>query len=79
MLSDEWTIIEQLVEILKPFQHATETMSGEKYPTASTIKLLLYKLVKKTLAIGNSDSTTLIAVKKAIKSDLQGHYQSAAV
>ena len=77
--SDEWTITEKLVEILKPFQHATEAMSGEKYPTVSTIKPLLYKLVKKTLAIGDSDSNTVIAVKKAIKSDLQGRYQSAAV
>lgn len=71
--------IEQLVEILKPFQHATEAMSGEKYPTVSTINPLLYKLVEKTLAIGDSGSTTLIVVKKAIKSDLQGRYQSAAV
>ena len=70
--SDEWTIIES-------FQHATEAMSGEKYPTVSTIKPLLYKLVEKTLAIGDIDSNTLIAVKKAIKSDLQGCYQSAAV
>lgn len=78
-LMPESNEIEQLVEILKPFQHATEAMSGEKYPTVSTINPLLYKLVEKTLAIGDSGSTTLVVVKKAIKSDLQGRYQSAAV
>ena len=36
--NEEWTIIEQLVEILKPFQHATEVMSGEKYQIITNIK-----------------------------------------
>ena len=38
----EWAIIEQLVDVLKPFHQATETMSAEKYPTVSSIKPLLY-------------------------------------
>ena len=56
-----------------------ESDEWTKYPTVNPIKPLLYKLVEKTLAIGDSDSTTVIAVKKAIKSNLQGRYQSAAV
>ena len=56
-----------------------ESDEWTKYPTVSPFKPLLYKLVEKTLAIGDSDSTTVIAVKKAIKSNLQGRYQSAAV
>ena len=47
--SADWTLIEQLLEILKPFQIATEVMSGDKYPTVSTVKPLLYKLCEKTL------------------------------
>ena len=31
--SAEWILIEQLVDILKPFQQATEAMSGVKYPS----------------------------------------------
>ena len=29
--SSEWTLIEQLVDILKPFQHVIVAMSGVKY------------------------------------------------
>ena len=29
----EWKIIDQLLEVLTPFNVATKTMSGEKYPT----------------------------------------------
>ena len=53
---EEWSIIEVLVDILKPFQQATEAMGAVKYPTLSTVKPLLYKLVKRTLAVKESDS-----------------------
>ena len=29
--SDDWMVVEILVDILKPFQHATEVMSAVKY------------------------------------------------
>ena len=74
--SAEWTVIEELAEILEPFQQATEAMSGVKYPTVSTIKPLLYKLLEKTLKASETDSTT---VKEAIKGDLQGRFQSPAI
>ena len=74
---DEWVIIELLVDILKPFQHATEVMSAVKYPTVSTVKPLLYKLLEKSLKIADSDAAVAREVKKAIRSDLQERYQSA--
>lgn len=77
--SGEWTLIEQLVEILKPFQVATEVMSGEKYPTVSTVKPLLYKLTEKTLALNDGDSSTIKAVKQAIKKDLESRYTKSAI
>ena len=73
--SSEWILIEQLVDILKPFQHATEAMSGVKYPTVSTVKPLLYKLLEKSLKVTDSDSKTVKDVKMAIKCDLQERYQ----
>ena len=30
---EEWNIIDGLINVLKPFQKATEAMSGEKYST----------------------------------------------
>ena len=76
---NDWIVIELLVDILKPFQHATEVMSAVKYPTVSMVKPLLYKLVEKTLRADDSDASTAREVKKAIRNDLQERYQSAAV
>ncbi|KDR20402.1 Zinc finger BED domain-containing protein 1 [Zootermopsis nevadensis] len=38
--SEDWKIIRELIQVLKPFQSLTKTMSGEKYATASLINLL---------------------------------------
>ena len=76
---NDWIVIELLVDVLKPFQHATEVMSAVKYTTVSMVKPLLYKLVEKTLRADDSDASTAREVKKAIRNDLQERYQSAAV
>ena len=68
---NDWIVIELLIDILKPFQHATEVMSAVKYPTVSMAKPLLYKLVEKTLRADDSDASTAREVKKAIRNDLQ--------
>ena len=54
--AEKWSIIEALVDILKLFQQATEAMGAVEYPTLSTVKSLLYKLVNRTLAVKESDS-----------------------
>ena len=77
--SDDWMVIEILVDILKPFQHAKEVMSAVKYPTVSTVKPLLHKLLEQTLKVSENDGTTEKEVKQTIRSDLQGRYQNAAV
>ena len=74
---EEWTIIEQLVEILTPFQQATEAMGAEKYPTLSMVKPLLYKLSEVTLKVNDSDTATVKQVKAAIKNDLAERYRTA--
>ena len=50
---EEWNTIEGLINVLKPFQKATdhEAMSDEKYSTISTVKPLLFKLLKITLKV----------------------------
>lgn len=73
----EWAVIE-LLDILKPFQRATEAMGGVKYPTLSTVKPLLYKLSERTLKIADSDTATTKQVKAAIKKDLDERYQTPA-
>ena len=41
--NQEWTVIEELITILKTFQSITEAMSKEKYPSISSVKPLLFK------------------------------------
>ena len=58
--------------MLKPFQKVTEAMSGEKYSTISTAKPLLFKLLKVTLTVSDSDAPTKLIkrIKEAVSSDL---------
>ena len=76
---EEWSIIEVPVNILKPFQQATEAMGAVKYPTLSTVKPLLYKLVKRTLTGKESGSEVAKKVKLEIKRNLQERYSTPSI
>ena len=45
---EEWSIIDNLIKILEPFQNITEVTSIEKFPTISSVRPLLYKLLEKS-------------------------------
>ena len=75
----EWTLIEELMTILKPFHEATTMMSGSKYPTSSLLAPLLYKLLDVTLKVGNDDSNHMRLIKQVIATDLQTRYRSLSV
>ena len=64
--SEDWTLIEQLVSVLKPFQLAIETMSVAKFPSISTIQ-------------PPDDSAAIISLKKATENDLNSRYNSSEV
>ena len=76
---EEWSVIEVLVDILKPFQQATEAMGAVSYPTLSTVKPLLYKLVNRTLEVKENDTVVVKEVKRNIKRDLQERYSTPSV
>ena len=71
---DEWTIIEELLEVLKPFHRATTTMSTSSYPMLSMLSPLLYKLKVLVLKVSERDSQTAKQLKQAILLDLQYRY-----
>ena len=75
----EWNIIDELVNILTLFNLATETLSGEKYPTISMIVPLLYKLLNVSLKICDNDDTCTKEIKKSISRDLCSRYQSTDI
>lgn len=76
---DDWVLIESLVNILKPFQVATEMMGGSRYPTLSSAKPVMHKLITRTLKEDESDSSAVAEVKRKIKHDLQQRYQDDSV
>lgn len=43
--SDEWTILKELCNVLRPFEEATKAVSGEKYMSASLVIVLSQGLV----------------------------------
>ena len=51
----EWKIIDELLNVLTPFNLATETLSKEKYPTITMIVPLLHKLLNVSLKICDND------------------------
>ncbi|XP_062910662.1 E3 SUMO-protein ligase ZBED1-like [Mobula hypostoma] len=73
--ASEWNTIEGLVELLQPFQQATEMMGRLKYPIISMVKPLLHVLLNSALKVGDSDSHLLGAVKETIAKELSEAYQ----
>jgi hypothetical protein len=43
----EWHILQDMIEVLRPFKIATQHLSGEKYPTISALNPLLAEIKKK--------------------------------
>ena len=76
---EEWNTIEVLINVLKPFQKATEAMSGEKHSTISIVKPLLFKLLKVTLKVSDSDSPINVRIKEALSSDLSTRYNEGCI
>ena len=73
--SEEWTIIEELIAVLKPFHTATTAMSASSYPTLSMLSPLLYKLHDRILKVKDNTPSGK-ALKEAILTDLRRRYAS---
>ena len=73
---DDFTVVASLLEVLKPFKHITEVMSGEKYTTVSSIKPLLHHLLNVALDIEAKDSAAMKAMTQAMTANLGERYSS---
>ena len=72
--NEEWSIIEDVPSVLKPFCDGTTIMSGSRYPTFSLLAPLLHKLLGVTLKSTEEDITVLKSIKRSIANDLQNRY-----
>ena len=70
----EWTVIEELLSILKPFAIATTVLSGSSYATISIVSPLIYKFCS-SLDGKEGDSENSKQIKVAIQSDLKERYK----
>ena len=71
---NEWRILEDIVQLLRPFKIATLHLSGEKYPTISALGPLLGE-IKKKVAADVSDSVVIREFKRALRDDINSRYQ----
>jgi len=73
--SQEFTVAEELLAILKPFNDTTEVVGGERYPTLSIVLPILCKLLHVTLKATNDDTHLAKEIKRVIRADLELRYQ----
>lgn len=74
----EWRLIEDLLDVLKPFKETTTYLSPQTYPTLSVLGPLMVKM-KDKIKINPSDSDGIKSVKRAIARDLAQRYQNPTV
>ena len=73
MLPNEWRILEDILQLLKPFNIATQHLSGEKYPTISALGPLLNE-IQSIITVSDDDSNTVKEFKRVLRQDLDGRY-----
>ncbi|CAF1587487.1 unnamed protein product, partial [Didymodactylos carnosus] len=71
--SDEWTIIIHLIEILEPFQLATELLSGSQYPTIGICLFVLRNLKDFLKTESDNESYTMTRLKSCLAKSMN-HY-----
>ncbi|XP_056116949.1 E3 SUMO-protein ligase ZBED1-like [Rhinichthys klamathensis goyatoka] len=73
LTTSEWTLMEQVRAVLKPFKVATEALSTDRFPTASAVLPLKYVLLSH-LQPSTGDPAALKEMKTKIKTDLYNRY-----
>ncbi|XP_015217186.1 E3 SUMO-protein ligase ZBED1 isoform X1 [Lepisosteus oculatus] len=71
----EWSIVDDLVDLLQPFRQAADMMMACKYPTISMVKPLLHMLLNTTLKAKDSDLKEVSMAKEVIAKELSSTYQ----
>ena len=77
--STEFAVIEELVDILKPFNNATEILSGDLYPTLGIVQPIFHRFLNEVLHSKPEDREVVIRVKDAIRQNLATRYQEEEV
>ena len=73
--SEEFTVAQEVNEILKTFHFATEIINAEKYPMIGIVHPLIHKLLSVTLNEADGDTTLVKSIKAAVSVGLKERYQ----
>ena len=73
--STELAVIEELVDILKPFNDATEILSGDLYPTLGIVQPVFHRFLSDILPSKPGDRDVVKKIKDAIRQNLSTRYQ----
>jgi hypothetical protein len=69
-----WEIVELLVKVLEPFRHATQLISGTKYPTVGLTLFVLRKLQQNFLEIIRPGDNEILQKMKQLIHERLIHY-----
>ncbi|KAJ8362710.1 hypothetical protein SKAU_G00115410 [Synaphobranchus kaupii] len=72
--TNEWTVMEKVCDVLKPFKVATEALSTDTYPTASAVLPLQHILVSQLNQPTTDDPNAIKEMKSKIVTDLAKRY-----
>ena len=75
----EISTMEAFVDVMKPIVDIMEQIGEEKQVTLSAVRPLIYKLFTNYLQATPEDSRVKKEIKKAVKMDLENHYQDPKV
>lgn len=74
LAESDWSLMEGLEKVLKPFDTATNLISGEKYPTISIVQPLVQSLLQNFLTISATDSIYIQKFKKTVTSEFKTRF-----
>ena len=75
----ECRLLEEMLQVLKPFKDVTVQVSAEKYVTASAIRPLIHHLTQNALRVQDADSSVIKAMKREMAKNLESRYQEPIV
>ncbi|XP_011149169.1 zinc finger BED domain-containing protein 1 isoform X2 [Harpegnathos saltator] len=76
LTSEQWKIMEDLVNVLEPFKVTIMTLSEEKMPLISLLKPLLWQLVSSHLKVKESDNDVAKTFKESLSNMLCERYSN---
>ena len=71
---DDLKLVENVIEVLKPFKDITKNVSGEKYTTVSLVKPLLHHLLTQSLKVKTEDPVSIQHMKAAMEENFRSRY-----